>query len=141
MPTLDTLTVCFEADAKSLMQDLDALEMRLDQLQLGRSVAFPSTSDLEMRLTVAADQSISQALSTAGDTLSQAVLSHETQFAAALAQAENALADALSRAVDKLASSIRITVPVSIDGKKVADATIKNIRQQSLSRGSMMTLA
>ena len=141
MPTLDTLTVCFEADARNLMQDLDALEMRMDQLQRGKSVAFPSASELEMQLTVVADHAVSQALSTAGDTLAQAVLSHETQFSAALAQAETALTDALSRAVDKLASSIHITVPVSIDGQKVAAATVKNIRQQSLTRGSMVTLA
>lgn len=140
MSTLETLTVCLEADARRLMNDLTALETRLDHLQQGRSVAFPHASDLEMRLTVAADQSIARALQSAGDTLSQAVLSHETQFSAALAQAQNALVSALQNAVDRLASSIHITVPVSIDGQRLAAATIKNIRQQSIARGSLVAL-
>lgn len=140
MPTLETLTVCLEADARKLMNDLSALETRLDHLQQGKSVAFPHASDLEMRLTVAADQSISCALQSAGDTLSQAVLSHEAQFSAALAQAQSALTAALQGAVDKLASSIHITVPVSVDGQRLATAAVKNIRQQSITRGTITAL-
>ena len=140
MPTLETLTVCLEADARKLMNDLTALETRLDHLQQGKSVAFPHASDLEMRLTVAADQSISRALHSAGDALSQAVLSHETQFSAALAQSQNALVSALQSAVDKLAASIHITVPVSVDGQRLATAAVKNIRQQSITRGSFTAL-
>lgn len=140
MPTLDTLTVRFEADARNLLHDLSALESRLDRLQTGRTVAFPTASELEMRLTVTADQSISRALAGAGDVLANAVLSHETQFSAALSQAQSALADALSAAVDKIASSIHITAPVYIDGQKLADATVKNIRQQSVTRGSYVAL-
>lgn len=140
MPTLDTLTVRFEADARALLHDLTALETRLDHLQQGRAVAFPQASELEMRLTVAADQAIFHALQGAGDTLSAAVLSHEAQFSTALSQAQNALASALQNAVDKLISSIQITVPVSIDGQRLATATVKNIRQQSIARGAYMTL-
>ncbi|MBR6787338.1 MAG: hypothetical protein IKM26_05415 [Clostridia bacterium] len=140
MPTLDTLTVRFEADARNLLNDLSALETRLDRLQMGRAVAFPSASELEMRLTVTADQAISHALSGAGDVLAHAVQAHEVQFSAALSQAQAALADTLSAAVDKLASSIRITAPVYIDGQKLADATVKNIRQQSITRGSYVAL-
>ncbi len=140
MPTLETLTVCLEADARKLMNDLTALETRLDHLQQGRSISFPQASELEMRLTVAADQAVSRALRGAGDTLSQAVLSHETQFAAALAQSQNALVAALQGAVDKLASSIHITVPVSVDGQRLAAATVRNIRQQAITRGSAATL-
>ena len=140
MPTLDTLTVRLEADARQLMHDLTALETRLDRLQQGRAFSFPQASELEMRLTVAADQSIARALQNAGDMLSQAVLSHEAQFSAALSQAQNAMAAALQSAVDRLASSIRITVPVSIDGQRLATATVKNIRQQSIARGSFTAL-
>ena len=140
MPTLDTLTVRLEADARQLMHDLTALETRLDRLQQGRAFSFPPASELEMRLTVAADQSIARALQNAGDMLSQAVLSHEAQFSAALSQAQNAMAAALQSAVDRLASSIRITVPVSIDGQRLATATVKNIRQQSIARGSFTAL-
>lgn len=140
MPTLETLTVCLEADARKLMNDLSALETRLDHLQQGKNIAFPHASDLEMRLTVAADQSISRALQNAGDTLSQAVLSHEAQFSAALAQAQSALTAALQGAVDKLASSIHITVPVSVDGQRLATAAVKNIRQQSITRGTITAL-
>lgn len=140
MPTLDTLTVRFEADARNLLHDLSALEARLDRLQTGKAVAFPSAAELEMRLTVTADQAISHALAGAGNTLSAAVLSHEEQFSAALAQSQSALADALSRAVDKLAASLHITVPVYVDGRKVADAALKSIRRQSVSRGAFVTL-
>lgn len=140
MPTLDTLTVRFEADARALLSDLNALETRLDQLQQGRNIAFPHASELEMRLTVSADQAISRALAGAGDQLSQAVSNHEKQFSTALSQAQNALAAALQKAVDKLASSIQITVPVTIDGQKLATATLRNIRQQSIARGSYMAL-
>lgn len=140
MPTIETLTVRLEADAQSLLQDLSALETRLDQLQQGKIIAFPRASDLELRLTVAADQAISHALQSAGDTLSQAVLSHEAQFSAALSQAQSAMASALQSAADKLASAIQITVPVSIDGQRLATATIKNIRRQSIARGSYVAL-
>lgn len=140
MPTLDTLTVRLEADARSLLSDLTTLETRLDRLQQGKSAAFPRASELELRLTVAADQAISHALQGAGDTLSQAVLRHETQFAAALNQAQSAMTAALQNAVDRLASSIQITVPVSIDGQKLATATVKNIRQQSIARGTYAAL-
>jgi hypothetical protein len=140
VPTLDTLTVRFEADARNLLQDLTALETRLDHLQQGKIVSFPGASELEMKLTVTADQAISRALSTAGDTLSAAVLSHEAQFSAALSHAQSALSDALSQAVNKIASSIHITVPVYVDGQKVASAAVKNIRQQSVSRGTPVAL-
>lgn len=136
MPTLDTLTVRFEADARNLLHDLSALETRLDRLQQGKSVAFPSASELELRLTVTADQAISRALAGAGDQLKNAVISHETQFAAALSEAQEALAHALSAAVDRLASSIQITVPVHVDSKKLTTATVQNIRQQSVTRGA-----
>lgn len=135
MPTLDTLTVRFEADARNLLHDLSALETRLDHLQQGRSVAFPSTAELELKLTVTADQAISRALAGAGDALAGAVLSHEVQFSAALSEAQEALSHALNAAVEKLASSIQITVPVHIDSKKLATATVQGIRQQSVSRG------
>lgn len=140
MPTLDTLTVRFEADARNLLNDLTALETRLDRLQTGRSIAFPSTSELEMRLTVAADQAISHALAGAGNVLASAVRDHDVQLSASLSQAQAALADALAAAVDRLASSIHITAPVYIDGQKLADATVKNIRQQSITRGSYAAL-
>lgn len=135
MPTLDTLTVRFEADARNLLHDLSALETRLDRLQQGKSVAFPTASELEMRLTVTADQAISRALAGAGDTLAGAVLSHETQFAAALSEAQEALSRALNAAVERLASSIQITVPVHVDSQKLATATVQSIRQQSVTRG------
>lgn len=140
MPTLDTLTVRFEADARQLLNDLSALETRLDRLQTGRTVAFPSASELEMRLTVTADQAISHALRGAGDTLANAVSGHEVHFSDALAKAQSALADALANAVDKLTASLHITVPVYVDGQKLASATLKNIRQQSVSRGAYVTL-
>lgn len=140
MPTLDTLTVRFEADARHLLSDLTAMETRLDALQQGKNVTFPGASDLAVHLTVTADQAISRALATAGDTLANAVHAHESQFAASLSQAQAALADALTAAVNKLASSISVTVPVYVDGQKVATAAVKNIRQQSLTRGSYVTL-
>ena len=140
MPTLDTLTVRFEADARHLLSDLTAMETRLDALQQGKNVTFPGASDLAVQLTVTADQAISRALATAGDTLATAVHAHESLFAASLSQAQAALADTLTAAVNKLASSISVTVPVYVDGQKVATAAVKNIRQQSLTRGSYVTL-
>ena len=140
MSTLDTMTVRFEADARSLLSDLNALENRLDRLREGEAVSFPSLSDLQLRLTVAADEAISRALSGAGHTLSQAVLSHEAQFSRSLTQSQKALSGALQKAADKMASSIRVTVPVYVDGQKVAQAVIGRLRRQSVSEGSYSLL-
>jgi len=136
MPTLDTMTVRFEADARNLLNDLNALETQLNRLQEGKTVSFPSLSDLQLRLTIAADEAVSRALSGAGHTLSQAIQSHETQFSQALAQSQKSLASALQKAADKVASSIRVTVPVYVDGQKVANAVIGKLRRQSVSGGS-----
>ena len=140
MQTLDTMTVRFEADARALLGDLDTLESQLDRLQEGKTVSFPSLSDLQLRLTVAADEAVSRALSGAGQTLAQAVDSHEVKLAQALNQSQKALAAALQSAADKMASSIRITVPVSVDGQKVANAVINKLRLQSVSGGSYSLL-
>lgn len=140
MPNLDTLTVRFEADARALMRDLDSLDQRLDRLQEGKTVAFPSFSSLEMRLTVAADEAISRALQGAGDRLSQAVTLHETAFSAALSDAQRQLAAALDHAVSRLSSSIQVTVPVSIDGARLSTHVAKRLREQSSISGAYATL-
>ena len=140
MSTLDTMTVRFEADARALLGDLNALETRLNQLQEGKSVSFPSLSDLQLRLTIAADEAVTRALSGAGYTLSQAIQSHETHLSQALAQSQKSLAGALQKAADKMASSIRITAPVYVDGQKVANAVISRLHRQSVSGGSYNSL-
>ena len=137
MPTIDTLSVRFEADAQELFRSLDTLEERLSVLREGRTHTLPGMSDISMQLTVTADEAISSALSGAGETLKSAVLSHEMQFAAALQSAENAMAAALLSAADRLANSIHITVPITLNGQRVATATSKNLDQRALTSGVM----
>ena len=95
MTTLDTLCVRLEAEAGSLFQDLDTLEHRLTALrgQSGQRVSLPA--ELEMRLSVTADEAIAGALRGAGDTLSAAVQGHDVQLGGALAEAQQAMAAAL----------------------------------------------
>ena len=90
MTTLDTLCVRLEAEAGSLFQDLDTLEHRLTALrgQSGQRVSLPA--ELEMRLSVTADEAIAGALRGAGDTLSAAVQGHDVQLGGALAEASPA---------------------------------------------------
>ena len=91
MTTLDTLCVRLEAEAGSLFQDLDTLEHRLTALrgQSGQRVSLPA--ELEMRLSVTADEAIAGALRGAGDTLSAAVQGHDVQLGGALAEAQQAM--------------------------------------------------
>ena len=80
MSPLDTLCVRLEAEAGSLFQDLDTLEHRLTALrgQSGQRVSLPA--ELEMRLSVTADEAIAGALRGAGDALSAAVQGHDVQL-------------------------------------------------------------
>lgn len=140
MNILDTLAVRFEADAGELFASLDAIDARL--LALRSSGEQPVTLPLEWQaqLTVTADEAISHALSSAGDTIAEAIRAHDVAFSDALADAQRAMAGALQSAADKLASSITITVPVNIDGQRLADATISNLRRRSLSQGMQISI-
>lgn len=124
MTTLDTLCVRLEAEAGSLFQDLDTLEHRLTALrgQSGQRVSLPA--ELEMRLSVTADEAIAGALRGAGDTLSAAVQGHDVQ-----------LGGALQSAVNKLSASLNVTVPVYIDSTRVANAVVNQVRRRLVSGG------
>lgn len=137
MSTLDTLTVRFEADAKALFDSLDTVSDRLNALRAGSTNVLPAMGDIQMQLTVTADEAISRALSNAGSMLSAAVLSHEEQFASALSASQQAMAAALQSAAQQLASSIQITVPVAINGQQVATATEKLKDKLALQSGSL----
>lgn len=135
MTTLDTLCVRLEAEAGSLFQDLDTLEHRLTALrgQSGQRVSLPA--ELEMRLSVTADEAIAGALRGAGDTLAAAVLGHDVQLGGALAEAQQAMAAALQSAVNKLSASLNVTVPVYIDSTRVANAVVNQVRRRLVSGG------
>ena len=135
MTTLDTLCVRLEAEAGSLFQDLDTLEHRLTALrgQSGQRVSLPA--ELEMRLSVTADEAIAGALRGAGDTLSAAVQEHDVQLGGALAEAQQAMAAALQSAVNKLSASLNVTVPVYIDSTRVANAVVNQVRRRLVSGG------
>lgn len=135
MTTLDTLCVRLEAEAGSLFQDLDTLEHRLTALrgQSGQRVSLPA--ELEMRLSVTADEAIAGALSGAGDTLSAAVQGHDVQLGGALAEAQQAMAAALQSAVNKLSASLNVNVPVYIDSTRVANAVVNQVRRRLVSGG------
>lgn len=137
MSTLDTLTVRFEADAKALFDSLDTVSDRLNALRAGSTNVLPAMGDIQMQLTVTADEAISRALANAGSMLSAAVLSHEEQFASALSASQQAMAAALQSAAQQLASSIQITVPVAINGQQVATATEKLKDKLALQSGSL----
>ena len=134
MTTLDTLCVRLEAEAGSLFQDLDTLEHRLTALrgQSGQRVSLPA--ELEMRLSVTADEAIAGALRGAGDTLSAAVQGHDVQLGGALAEAQQAMAS-LQSAVNKLSASLNVTVPVYIDSTRVANAVVNQVRRRLVSGG------
>ena len=134
MTTLDTLCVRLEAEAGSLFQDLDTLEHRLTALrgQSGQRVSLPA--ELEMRLSVTADEAIAGALRGAGDTLSAAVQGH-VQLGGALAEAQQAMAAALQSAVNKLSASLNVNVPVYIDSTRVANAVVNQVRRRLVSGG------
>ena len=85
MTTLDTLSLRFEAETDALFSDLDSLDARLQALADPHEMPLSLTQELETRLTVTADEAISQALSGAGERLSQAVEGHEAAFDRALA--------------------------------------------------------
>ena len=129
MTTLDTLCVRLEAEAGSLFQDLDTLEHRLTALrgQSGQRVSLPA--ELEMRLSVTADEAIAGALRGAGDTLSAAVQGHDVQLVGALAEAQQAMAAALQSA------SLNVNVPVYIDSTRVANAVVNQVRRRLVSGG------
>lgn len=135
MITLDTLCVRLEAEAGSLFQDLDTLEHRLTALrgQSGQRVSLPA--ELEMRLSVTADEAIAGALRGAGDTLAAAVQGHDVQLGGALAEAQQAMAAALQSAVNKLSASLNVTVPVYIDSTRVANAVVNQVRRRLVSGG------
>ena len=135
MTTLDTLCVRLEAEAGSLFQDLDTLEHRLTALrgQSGQRVSLPA--ELEMRLSVTADEAIAGALRGAGATLSAAVQGHDVQLGGALAEAQQAMAAALQSAVNKLSASLNVTVPVYIDSTRVANAVVNQVRRRLVSGG------
>ena len=135
MTTLDTLCVRLEAEAGSLFQDLDTLEHRLTALrgQSGQRVSLPA--ELEMRLSVTADEAIAGALRVAGDTLSAAVQGHDVQLGGALAEAQQAMAAALQSAVNKLSASLNVNVPVYIDSTRVANAVVNQVRRRLVSGG------
>lgn len=135
MTTLDTLCVRLEAEAGSLFQDLDTLEHRLTALrgQSGQRVSLPA--ELEMRLSVTADEAIAGALRGAGDTLAAAVQGHDVQLGGALADAQQAMASALQSAVNKLSASLNVTVPVYIDSTRVANAVVNQVRRRLVSGG------
>ena len=135
MTTLDTLCVRLEAEAGSLFQDLDTLVHRLTALrgQSGQRVSLPA--ELEMRLSVTADEAIAGALRGAGDTLAAAVLGHDVQLGGALAEAQQAMAAALQSAVNKLSASLNVTVPVYIDSTRVANAVVNQVRRRLVSGG------
>lgn len=135
MTTLDTLCVRLEAEAGSLFQDLDTLEHRLTALrgQSGQRVSLPA--ELEMRLSVTADEAIAGALRGAGDTLSAAVQGNDVQLGGALAEAQQAMAAALQSAVNKLSASLNVTVPVYIDSTRVANAVVNQVRRRLVSGG------
>lgn len=135
MTTLDTLCVRLEAEAGSLFQDLDTLEHRLTALrgQSGQRVSLPA--ELEMRLSVTADEAIAGALRGAGDMLSAAVQGHDVQLGGALAEAQQAMAAALQSAVNKLSASLNVTVPVYIDSTRVANAVVNQVRRRLVSGG------
>lgn len=135
MTTLDTLCVRLEAEAGSLFQDLDTLEHRLTALrgQSGQRVSLPA--ELEMRLSVTADEAIAGALRGAGDTLAAAVLGHDVQLGGALAEAQQAMAAALQSAVNRLSASLNVTVPVYIDSTRVANAVVNQVRRRLVSGG------
>lgn len=135
MTTLDTLCIRLEAEAGSLFQDLDTLEHRLTALrgQSGQRVSLPA--ELEMRLSVTADEAIAGALRGAGDTLAAAVQGHDVQLGGALAEAQQAMAVALQSAVNKLSASLNVTVPVYIDSTRVASAVVNQVRRRLVSGG------
>lgn len=135
MTTLDTLCVRLEAEAGSLFQDLDTLEHRLTALrgQSGQRVSLPA--ELEMRLSVTADEAIVGALRGAGDTLAAAVQGHDVQLGGALAEAQQAMAAALQSAVNRLSASLNVTVPVYIDSTRVANAVVNQVRRRLVSGG------
>lgn len=135
MTTLDTLCVRLEAEAGSLFQDLDTLEHRLTALrgQSGQRVSLPA--ELEMRLSVTADEAIAGALRGAGDTLAAAVQGHDVQLGGVLAEAQQAMAAALQSAVNKLSASLNVTVPVYIDSTRVANAVVNQVRRRLVSGG------
>ena len=135
MTTLDTLCVRLEAEAGSLFQDLDTLEHRLTALrgQSGQRVSLPA--ELEMRLSVTADEAIAGAPRLAGDALSAAVQGHDVQLGGALAEAQQAMAAALQSAVNKLSASLNVTVPVYIDSTRVANAVVNQVRRRLVSGG------
>ena len=135
MTTLDTLCVRLEAEAGSLFQDLDTLEHRLTALrgQSGQRVSLPA--ELEMRLSVTADEAIAGTLRGAGDTLAAAVQGHDVQLGGALAEAQQAMAAALQSAVNKLSASLNVTVPVYIDSTRVANAVVNQVRRRLVSGG------
>ena len=139
MTTLDTLCVRLEAEAGSLFQDLDTLEHRLTALrgQSGQRVSLPA--ELEMRLSVTADEAIAGALRGAGDTLSAAVQGHAVQLGGALAEAQQAMAAALQSAVNKLSASLNVNVPVYIDSTRVANAVVNQVRRRLVSGGRSLT--
>ena len=138
MTTLDTLCVRLEAEAGDVFGTLDTLETRLAALrgQDNRPISLPA--DIEMRLTVAADDAVSAALAGAGETLSAAVASHDVQLASALASAQQALADALTAAVNRLTASLSVTVPVYIDSTRVAGAVVGNVKQRMMTAGKSL---
>lgn len=135
MTTLDTLCVRLEAEAGSLFQDLDTLEHRLTALrgQSGQRVSLPA--ELEMRLSVTADEAIAGALRGAGDTLAAAVQGHDVQLGGVLAEAQQAMAAALQSAVNRLSASLNVTVPVYIDSTRVANAVVNQVRRRLVSGG------
>ncbi len=135
MTTLDTLCVRLEAEAGDVFGKLDTLETRLHALrgQGAQTISLPA--DLEMRLTVAADDAVSAALAGAGETLAAAVAGHDAQLGAALASAQQALADALTAAVNRLSASLNVTVPVYIDSTRVANAVVGNVKQKLMMKG------
>lgn len=135
MTTLDTLCVRLEAEAGSLFQDLDTLKHRLTALrgQSGQRVSLPA--ELEMRLSVTADEAIAGALRGAGDTLAAAVQGHDVQLGGVLAEAQQAMAAALQSAVNKLSASLNVTVPVYIDSTRVANAVVNQVRRRLVSGG------
>ena len=135
MTTLDTLCVRLEAEAGSLFQDLDTLEHRLTALrgQSGQRVSLPA--ELEMRLSVTADEAIAGALRGAGDTLSAAVQGHDVQLGGALAEAQQAMAAALQSAANKLSASLNVNVPVYTDSTRVANAVVNQVGRRLVSGG------
>lgn len=137
MSTLDTLTVCFEADAAALFSSMDTLETRLAALRAGSVQTLPAMGDVLMQLTVAADDAISRALQNAGNTLSAAVLSHEAQFSSSLQSSQQAMASALRSAAQQLSPTIHVTVPVTISGQRVSSASEKFNTQRALQTGAL----